>query len=265
MNYIISNHKIKFLEIADIYDKARLICISNNGASQWLNVPTNDLYSEKFNNNDMYYAMKLFLGLSFTTGPVKCKGCDNKICDEMGIHALQCPALMATYRHDPLCDLLNNIIKQAGYQTIQEARYNMDDNGNKIRIQQRPGDIKILNFDNNIDTDDKMRDVYLDLVVGNIYAKSYINNTSKQRLWLATNKQYFKNEKYHNTKNVIGLGVEVLGGLSKEFNKFLHKIAERIHLKNNVPAAIVMNRIRSRLLAKLMKCNVRMIKKCYGL
>ena len=117
-----------------------------------------------------------------------------------------------------------------------------------------PGDIKVLKWDNITG-----EDLYLDIVVGNIFAKSYVDNASKSRLWLATEKERSKLEKYQHKENVKPMAMETMGAMGNTFKNILQIIADRIATRRNKQYPIVMNRIRTRLSAILMKHNCNMV------
>ena len=108
----------------------------------------------------------------------------------------------------------------------KEQRYQDDGNGGKIRKEGRPGDIKINNYftTTSIPKDATHRDLYIDFTVGNIFANTYINTTSKKRGELAKKKENHKDSKYHNSSNIMGVGIECLGIMSKNGKKIIKPI-----------------------------------------
>ena len=81
---------------------------------------------------------------------------------------------------------------------------------------------------------------------------------------MARQKQQHKYCKYHNRSDIMGIGIEVLGAISKNGKTIINYIAERLALLRNEPRSIWINRIRSNLLAVLMQHNAQMIMKCYN-
>ena len=106
---------------------------------------------------------------------------------------------------------------------------------------------------------------YFDLTVGNIFSKSYIKNTSTTRLYLAKFREKEKEKKYGNHKDIHGLGLECLGGMSPKFKELLQDIAEQLENRTEINRSIWMNKMRSRLMMELMFYNIRMVQQCYNL
>ena len=109
------------------------------------------------------------------------------------------------------------------------------------------------------------RNLYIDVTVGNIFDESYINNTSKTRAWLLDKKEKKKSEKYDNVVNVKGLAFEVMGGMSKNTKQVLQRVAGKLEDRTNVVKSIQMNRLRSKILAVMMKQQANQILKCYNM
>ena len=63
----------------------------------------------------------------------------------------------------------------------------------------------------------------------------------------------------------MGVGMECLGFMSKNGKKIINYVAERLALLKNEPKSIWINRIRSNLLAVLMKENAQMVLQCYDI
>ena len=72
-------------------------------------------------------------------------------------------------------------------------------------------------------------------------------------------KEKHKDSKYHNRANIMGVGVECMGTISKNGKKINNYVAERLSLLKNEPKSIWINRIRSNILAVLMQHNAQMI------
>ena len=101
--------------------------------------------------------------------------------------------------------------------------------------------------------------VYFDIAVANIFANSYINNTSKYKLWLSKKKERGKHMKNRNDPNVIPLAIESMGAIGPEFKKVLQRLADALSLRTNIPYSIMMQRIRSNVVAEMMRYNVDMM------
>ena len=280
-----------FNEKASEQDSARLLSLQNNGALSWLNMPYNLAFSHTFDNRQMHIALSLILGAPIikdfrfddndTIFNNNNNGnnlynnvnddkyfqvfCNNGKCheevDKYGYHALSCPhGGFLIKRHDAVCGVINNILKQAGFHTTRESRYINDGNGNYIKNLQRPGDIKIHNwtFDDNT-----VGDYYVDFTIGNIFSKSYINHTSKSRIWLANKLEEDKDKKYKNKDNINGIGMQVLGGMGPALSGLIKKASCDLGMMSHTPDTVWLNRFRSRIMSTLMKHNVNMINHTY--
>ena len=126
----------------------------------------------------------------------------------------------------------------------------------------RPGDIVIQNYTDECEYKTPT-DVYFDITVGNIFAESYIHNTSQERGWLAGFKEELKKNKYLQRSDIQGIGMEVLGGISKSGKNLLRQLADRIFLRTNVTQSVLINQMRSKLVAILQKNNAIMIKEAF--
>ena len=246
------NNLDKINEIGNENDKARLLTLSCNGAMAWLNVPWNMYWSTQYDNKKFFTLIALILGAKLRDNKYICKACKEEV-DEYGHHALHCKGIKndnLIKRHDVLCDELARWFKRAGFNPIMEARYH-----NGKRLMERPGDIKIENL---VIEDNDPMDIYLDITVGNIFAGSYIKMAQK-RMGLAKELELKKSQKYGNRADIMGLGYESLGAMSKNFKIIIRTIADRLEFKTNVIANIWIHRIRAQLNAKLMKFNAKMI------
>ena len=72
-------------------------------------------------------------------------------------------------------------MKQPDFRVEREKRYHVV-NGKKERRRDRPGDLVIDNWQFD---EDNIGRLYLDVTVGNIFSKSYVNQAAGKRLWLA--------------------------------------------------------------------------------
>ena len=63
----------------------------------------------------------------------------------------------------------------------------------------------------------------------------------------------------------MGVGMECLGFMSKNGKKIINYVADRLALLRNEPKSIWVNRIRSNLLAVLMKNNAQMVFQCFDI
>ncbi len=166
-------------------DRARLLSLQVAGASTWLTVPPNPFFGVEFNNLEHHHAMCIRFGSPITARAVKCARC-GETCDRYGYHALHCQkGNFVVWRHDTLRDALNAEFRRAGYITKIEQRWkdpDHDPTSPRVDPRQVPGDIKCEGF---CPDGALSKDAYFDIVVGNIFADTYLPYTSKSRLWLA--------------------------------------------------------------------------------
>ena len=176
--------------------------------------------------------------------------------DKRGYHSLQCvKGKHQIQRHNSIRDEVNRLLKQAQYNTKIEQKYKYDSNNQQVVNDNKiPGDIVAYRYDQG-------NDYYFDTVVGNVFASSYIKNTSKDsnRLWLAKKKEKDKMLKHEHVPHLIPLAIEVMGGLGDRFKYVLQNIAHTVGTMKKIKYPIMMNRIRKRLIAILMKQNAKMI------
>ena len=170
-----------------------------------------------------------------------------------------------TKRHDAICDKFYDYCVLAKLDVEKEQRYKDDPIHGKVRIEGRPGDIKINNYFTTAEKpkDAKHRNLYIDFAVCNIFAGTYIDIASKKRGYWAQEKEKCKDNKYCKDPNIMGIGIECLGYISKNGKKIINYVADRLSLLRNESKSIWINRIRSNLLAVLMKHNTKMIMQCY--
>ena len=253
--------KDEFLALAEqsdqkLADIARIKCLSNNGALSWLNVPYNMNWSVEFTNQYLCLLLGLILGAPIVQNDYLCRGCD-VVADKYGHHALSCPGRNGTqlfWRHDTLCDYLAQWMRQAHYEIEMEQRYISVD-GRYQRSLERPGDIKVINFALQCD---QPKDLYLDISVANIFAKSHLA-VAQKRLGVARQVERRKFDKYGHRADIKGLGYEVLGGMSPNFKLILSEVSTQLENRSCVPREHWMHRLRAQMNARLMLCNVRML------
>ena len=246
----------KYYQIADDYDKARIKSISSNGASSWLDTVPNNLYGQKYSNLECYILLSVYLGSDIMMTDAICNKCKQKV-GKKAYHALYCQwEKYLTRTHNSIRNELNKWIKTAGLNTQIEQKYEDIDN-QKIKVKGIPGDIKIMQYDNMSGID-----LYLDVVVGNVFAESYVKSAARERLWMAKEKEKQKLNKYNNEDNIKPMALESMGAMGPCFKKMIQDIAHRISERKNKPFSIILNRIRTRIIAILMKYNSSMIFSC---
>ena len=67
----------------------------------------------------------------------------------------------------------------------------------------------------------------------------------------------------HNNSDIRGIGMEVLGGMSKNGSKLLNRLCAQIELRTNIKKSVLINRFRSKLVAIMWKQQAKMILECY--
>ena len=78
-----------------------------------------------------------------------------------------------------------------------------------------PGDLKLIDFNIN---GKKSRDLYCDVVIPNIFAKTWLPLACTKALALATRKEHDKKKKYDFPEDFQPLSIEVMGGMGLETN-----------------------------------------------
>ena len=120
-------------------------------------------------------------------------------------------------------------------QKYMEHRIDKDEEYNES-IDGIPGDIKV----NDYFRDRVNKSAYFDVTVANVFATSYIKNTSKERLWLSKRKELIKHKKCKNDQNVIPLAIETMGATGPECKRLLQRLADALSLRTNTPYSIMM-------------------------
>ena len=256
----------EFYKVAETHDIARIKCLSVNGATSWMDVVPNNHFGMdvvpnnhfgiEYNNQEYLVLMSLYLGCDIINNDQLCKKCGAPM-DKKGYHALHCKCgKHVIQRHNMIRNEVNKYMKKADYSTKLEQKYKYNDsNQMSEEVKGIPGDLVVTNWMQNSEHED----YYMDVVVGNIFADSYVKSVCQKRLGLATLKEQKKLEKYNHKPNIIPLAMEVMGGVGKQFRLVLQKMASRISDRTNKPQPIIMNRLRKNIVAKLMKANCQMI------
>ena len=112
--------------------------------------------------------------------------------------------------------------KRAQFNTkIDEKIYNDDGKEEMVINNKIPGDILVYRYDQG-------NGYYFDTVVGNIFAKTGINNTSKDRLWFAKKKENDKILKHKEVPDFVPLAVEIMGCIGDRFKHTLQNVAHKL-------------------------------------
>ena len=259
--------------------KARMHSLVISGSASWMTATPNDFYGIRLSNLDEFILMGLRLGVKFRAEDEQCRKCGG-IMDARGHHGLSCSHQgHVIRRHNKIRNRLAYWARKAQYkveieqkfQSVEEKKdQQMVDNLGRIMqpnevmrdiSNQRPGDLMIKDFfcDGRADCN-----AYLDVVVSNIYAPTYLPQTSKKRLYLAHKKEKEKKAKYNGNENVIPVSIEVTGSMGNTFRDICKHFAEEISIRSNVPYSICMQRIRSDIVGCLMKSQSEMVQSCWG-
>lgn len=97
------------------------------------------------------------------------------------------------------------------------------------------------------------------MVIGNPYCPSYVKKASAERMWLAKHKERVKHEKYNNAPNVLPMAMEATGAVGPEFRALLRFIADKQSTNTSIPYPVMMHRIRSKIVATMIRCNTKMV------
>ena len=195
----------------------------------------------------MHVLLSLYLGAPIIAKEQKCMKC-NKICDIYGSHALQCSKQgHVIKRHDYVRDVFAQMIEEAGFEVKIEQRY--DNNGE--RIDGRPGDVLIKHWTND------GTDLYIDIVISNTISQSNIHNSRK--LNINQRKEKMKEKKYQNQSKIVAFAIETHGSLGKDATRILQKLSEKTATRKNKKYSWMMNILRTKITASVMKHNASMI------
>ena len=228
-------------------DNVRHKSQSMTGCNSWLNVIPNNTYGTQFSNREMHVLLSLYLGAPIGAKEQKCMKC-NKICDIYGSHALQCSKDgHVIKRHDYVRDRLAQMIEDAGFEVQIEQRYD----SNSERIDGRPGDILIKHWKND------GTDLYIDIVISNTISQSNIHNSKNTNI--NHRKERMKEKKYKNQDNIVAFAIETHGSLGKDATRILQKVSEKTAMRKNKKYSWMMNILRTKITASVMKHNASMI------
>jgi hypothetical protein len=248
------SYERKYYQIANESDKARLKALTVNGATTWLNCPPNALYGVKFSDLEYYTLLSLYLGAPLLQNNTLCRRCNQEL-DKYGHHALSCKyGPNSIKRHNKLRNLVQKFCHEAGLQTEIEAKYPNQGISEEFKVDGIPGDICVKQW-----FDITYKDAYMDVVVSNIFTKTYLKKASEKRGIIAKIKEEEKKKKYNNDDQFIPLSIECMGGMGISFKRVLQRIADRIAVRKSKMYSVVMNQIRTKITALLMKENVKMI------
>jgi hypothetical protein len=225
-----------------------------------LNLPYNYKWSIQFPNKIFFILKSLLLGNTLCdNNNNECKRCKEKM-DIYAYHALSCKFKDHNIkRHDKLVDFLFGYVKKIWPDALKEQKYQLNPQPSSsiiyIRLQQRPGDIKILTW---AFSSFNTGPIWLDLTVGNNFMKSHMKMAVKGIGAVATGLQERKRNIYKE-KDILGLGLEIFGGQSDGLKTILHKIAKGLSDLSSVSQSEWLHRIRAKLVGYLMYENGRMV------
>ena len=243
---------LDYYKIATKRDIARIKSLAVNGATSWMDIMPNNIYGVEYNNQEYWVLLSLFLGADIDVKAKICAKCKGEM-DAKGYHSLHCkfgPQLIQ--RHNAITDTLQQQMEYGRYQTLREQKYTMNEDGKWEEFNGIPGDLVVKEWNKN------QNQHYFDVVVGNIVAECYYLDAEKEQLFLAKVKEKQKRDKY-DIKNFTPLAMEVMGAVGPEFRRTLQKLARVIGFKKKKKYENVMNQIRKKLIAVLMRENAKLI------
>ena len=245
-----------FDEIATPQDKARIKSLSGQGATTWLNASK---MAVRFTPLQFHLMKALYLGAPIRPNNKCCIKC-GAFLKAHGYHTLSCSiGNQQIMRHHRLRDVLADLFRSAGFKVDIEQKFNrrqiQSDHHYDPEVHGIPGDLKVYNWWPGAPEPD----AYLDVVVGNIFAASYLPQTSQKCLYLAKLKEKMKHQKYNNHPNVIPLAIEVMGAIGPEFRRVLATLSDAIALRSNAPYSVVMERTRCKIITTMMQANCEMM------
>ena len=89
--------------------------------------------------------------------------------------------------------------------------------------------------------------------LSNTNTKHYKNKNINKK------KEELKKRKYQNKSNIMGFAIETHGAIGDEAKRILQQISARIAFSKNKAYSAVMNQLRTRITARLMKSNAKMV------
>ena len=261
----------RFKRIGNDNDNARILSLGVSGTASWINCVPNNYYGQDLSNSDELVLLSLRMGAKIREEGTICARCGEEM-DVYGHHALSCKnGHFNILRHDSVRDRIVYWMKQARMEPKIEQRWmNQEEELRKRNIAkgkqistilERPGDIAVPGYfkDGRSDTT-----AYFDVVISNIWSKSYIQHTAKRRLWLAKHKESVKKAKYRGNRNVIPISFEVTGASGPEMNNIIKRMAEIISMRKNMEYSETVNRIRTDIVGVLMRWNSNMIQSSWN-
>ena len=243
--------------MATTADLARFNSISTNGATVWMNASK---IAIRFTSMQFHVAKALYLGSPLRSRNKCCLKCGTELGAHGERHALHCEhGNERIMRHNRIRDVVATLFRRAGYETSIEQKLNRHSIDPRYPydndVHGVPGDCKTENY---FDCEGENA-AWLDVVVGNVFAASYIKDAAKKRLYVAHEHEKRKQSKYNHHPNVIPLAIESMGGIGTQFRRVLGTLADAVSVRTNTPYPVVMERVRMKVVSTLMQCNCEMI------
>ena len=245
-----------FIEASEEHDKARMNSLRVTGASSFLNVPCNPFYGVEYTNLQYHMIQSLYLGSKIVKDNTICRRCGQEM-DPYGWHALHCkygPHMIR--RHNAIVNELSIFLKQANLSFKLEQKYKTFDmkKGFTEENNMIPGDIVIENW-----YDKTSEPAYFDITIGNIFCDTYIKGAAKEMHHVTRLKARQKHQKYSHISTMEPMVIDTMGGFGEQFKINLQHIAKRISLHKQAPYSIIINRLRTKLIAILHQHNANMM------
>ena len=248
--------KVAFASLLDFSrnqssDLARMLSCSMKHSGSFLQVLPNNVLNSYLPKREFQVLCRLRLGAPVFHSPAPCVRC-GKTADIYGIHSSQCAVGgYVIRRHDALRDELARICADAGCSVIVEQR------GLFELSNERPGDLRIKNSQNNLD-------LLIDVSVVSPVANYTLSKSSKTMAAAATSMETTKLDKYYERLSLLGTNFspfvfESFGGWTSFGDSIISQIAGVQSFNTNMPVSDCVARINNRLSIVLAKKMAEMI------
>ena len=87
--------------------------------------------------------------------------------------------------------------------------------------------------------------------------------TSNKRLWLVKQNERKKHAKHNNASNVLPMAMEATGAVRPEFRALLRYVAGKQSKNKSIPYPVMMHQRGSKLVAKMIRCNAKMVSRSF--
>ena len=200
-------------------EKARLLAVASEEASNWLNAPPVSSLDYKLDDDSFRLAVGLRLGTKLVE-PHKCV-C-GQVVDPLGRHGLSCKNAKGTKpRHDKINDILFRALRVGGMPSKLEVQGLCQDDA------KRPDGVTIFAWSEG-------KNVAWDVTCADTVCQSHIANTSREAGKAAEVAETAKLTKYDELTrdfDVIPVAMETFGSWGQLGIKFVRQIGERMATK----------------------------------